>query len=79
MLNPFYYALRLAAGFLMARRGEGDTAHFPGIGGKLRSRARWWRGDLDALRLTPRMLRKRAEIRRALSPGEVRRLCFLTG
>jgi hypothetical protein len=31
-------------------------------------------GDLDALRLTPRMLRKRAEIRRALSAGEVRRL-----
>jgi hypothetical protein len=34
------------------------------------------RGDLQALRLAPRMLRKRAEIRRIrrLTPGEVRRL-----
>jgi GT2 family glycosyltransferase len=74
VLNPFYYALRLAAGFLMARRGEGDTAHFPGIGGMLRIARALMAGDLDAMRLTPRMLRKRAEIRRALSAGEVRRL-----
>jgi hypothetical protein len=34
------------------------------------------RGDLEALRLAPRMLRKRADIRRIrrLTPGEVRRL-----
>jgi hypothetical protein len=34
------------------------------------------RGDLAALRLAPRMLRKRADIRRIrrLTPGEVRRL-----
>jgi GT2 family glycosyltransferase len=74
VLNPFYYALRLAAGFLIARRGEGDTAHFPGIGGMLRMAGALVAGDLDALRLAPRMLRKRAEIRRALSAGEVRNL-----
>jgi hypothetical protein len=34
------------------------------------------RGDLQALRMAPRMLRKRAEILRIrrLTPGEVRRL-----
>ncbi len=74
LLNPFYYALRLAAGFLMAHRGEGDTTHFPGIGGKLRIARALLGGDLDALRLTPRMLRKRSAIRRVLSPGDLRRL-----
>jgi GT2 family glycosyltransferase len=73
-LNPFYYGLRLMAGFLLARRGEGDTAHFPGIGGKLRIAGALAGGDLDALRLTPKMLRKRREIRRVLSAREVRRL-----
>ena len=31
-------------------------------------------GDWQALRLLPRMLRKRSEVRRRLSPAEVRRL-----
>ena len=74
VLNPFYYGMRLLAGLLLAQRGEGDTAHFPGIAGKLRITGALVWGDLDALRLAPRMLRKRAEIRRALSPREVRRL-----
>ncbi|MGB7721730.1 MAG: glycosyltransferase family 2 protein, partial [Bryobacteraceae bacterium] len=33
-LNPVYFAARVAAGFAAARRGEGDTAHFPGMRGK---------------------------------------------
>ena len=74
LLNPFYYMQRLAAGLLMARRGAGDTAHFPGVGGKLRIALALVAGDLDALRLTPRMLRKRAAVVRALSAAEVRRL-----
>jgi GT2 family glycosyltransferase len=74
VLNPFYYALRLVAGLLMAQRGAGDTAHFPGIGGKLRIAGALLAGDLDALRLAPRMLQKRAEIRRRLGPDEVKRL-----
>jgi GT2 family glycosyltransferase len=75
-LNPFYFALRLAAGAAMAGRGAGDTAHFPGIAGKWRMAAALVRGDLGALRLAPRMLRKRAEVNRIrqLSPREVRRL-----
>jgi GT2 family glycosyltransferase len=75
-LNPLYFAVRVAAGAAKAGRGEGDTAHFPGIGGKLTMARALVRGDLAALRLSPRMLRKRREMEglRKLSPGEVRRL-----
>ena len=60
----------------MARRGEGDTAHFPGAGGKWRIVCALAAGDWQALRLLPRMLRKRAELERIrrLAPAEVRRL-----
>jgi GT2 family glycosyltransferase len=73
-LNPFYYAQRLAAGLVLAGRGGGDTAYFPGVRGKLSMAAALLRGDAAALRLAPRMLRKRAGIPRKLSPAEVRRL-----
>jgi GT2 family glycosyltransferase len=75
-LNPFYFLMRVAAGYSAARRGEGDTVHFPGMGGKWRMAAALLRGDLGALRLAPRMLRKRAAIRRIrnLAPREVRSL-----
>jgi GT2 family glycosyltransferase len=75
-LNPFYFALRLAAGAVAAGRGAGDTVHFPGIAGKLRMAGALLAGDLAALRLAPRMLRKRRTIVRRLSPGDVRRLIF---
>ena len=75
-LNPFYYAARLAAGALLAHGNRGDTAHFPGAGGKLTIARALAAGDLAALRLIPRMLGKRAQIERIrqLTPGEVRRL-----
>jgi GT2 family glycosyltransferase len=75
-LNPLFFAMRLAAGAAMAGRGAGDTAHFPGIGGKLTMALALVRGDLAALRLAPRMLRKRRDMEalRKLSPAEVRRL-----
>jgi GT2 family glycosyltransferase len=75
-LNPLYFAVRLVAGAAMAGRGEGDTAHFPGVAGKLRIARALAAGDWQALRLIPRMLRKRAEIDRIrrLAPAEVRRL-----
>ena len=75
-LNPFYYAARIAAGLCAAGSGSRDTAAFPGAAGKLRmARALVW-GDVQALALVPRMLRKRAAVRqiRKLSPGAVRRL-----
>ena len=75
-LNPFYYAARLAAGAVMAHGGHGDTAHFPGASGKLAIVRALAAGDFAALRLIPRMLAKRAQIRRIrrLTPGQVRRL-----
>jgi GT2 family glycosyltransferase len=75
-LNPFYYAARLVAGAMLARGDHGDTAHFPGAGGKLTIARALAAGDFAALRLIPRMLGKRAQIRRIrrLTPGEVRRL-----
>ena len=75
-LNPFYFAARVAAGFRAARRGEGDTAYFPGAHGKWKMATAFVKGDLGALKLLPRMLRKRTAVRRLrrLSPGEVRRL-----
>ncbi len=74
--NPFYFAMRIAAAAVMAQRGEGDTAHFPGLRGKLRMAAAIVRGDLAALPMIPRMLRKRAGISRIrkLTPREVHRL-----
>jgi GT2 family glycosyltransferase len=76
VLNPFYFALRLAAGAVLAGRGSGDTAHFPGLRGKFAMAGALLRGDLGALRLAPRILAKRREIDRLrrLSPAETRRL-----
>ena len=75
-LNPLFFALRLLAGLAAAQRGTGDTVHFPGIGGKWMMACALLRGDLEALFLAPRMLRKRAAVRRIrrLSAAEVRRL-----
>jgi GT2 family glycosyltransferase len=75
-LNPFYFAARLLAGMAAAGRGTGDTVHFPGMRGKWAMACGLVRGQLGALRLAPRMLRKRAEIGRIrqLSPREVRKL-----
>ena len=70
-LNPFYFAVRLAAGMVAAGQGSGDTAHFPGIRGKWAMGRGLVAGDLGALRLAPRILGKRAEMARIrrLSPG----------
>jgi hypothetical protein len=75
-LNPFYFTARLLAGLAAAWRGAGDTAHYPGLGGKWTMAKALVKGDWGALKLMPRMLRKRAQLRsiRKLSPGEVRRL-----
>ena len=77
-LNPLFFCARLVAGALAAGRGAGDTAHFPGLGGKLTMARALCRGHLQALRLAPRMWRKRAALDRfrKLSPRQVRRLLF---
>jgi hypothetical protein len=75
-LNPAYFAARMAYGLWAAGRGTGDTAYFPGLGGKWAMARAVVAGDLGALRLAPRMLRKRREVGRIrkLSGSEVRRL-----
>jgi hypothetical protein len=75
-LNPLFFAARLVAGFAAAQRGTGDTTHFPGLGGKWMIARALMSGNLQAMRLAPRILRKRREIDaiRRLSPREVRRL-----
>ncbi len=75
-LNPFYAAVRIAAGARSAVRGDGDTAYFPGLRGKLTMAWALLRGDLAALWMAPRMLRKRRAVDRVrrLPAGEVRRL-----
>jgi GT2 family glycosyltransferase len=75
-LNKPYFLLRIAAGMVLAGRGAGDTVHFTGWRGKLAIAAALFRADLQALRMIPRMLRKRKQVDaiRKLSPREVRRL-----
>ena len=76
VLNPYYFALRLASGLAAAAGGKGEMARFPGLANKLRLACTILRADLAALRLLPRMLRKRREVRRIakLTPAEIRQL-----
>jgi len=75
-LNPWYYGLRLAAGAWAAVRNRGELARYAGFSGKLRAALALLAGDLAAMALIPRMLRKRRELRRIrkLSDSELRRL-----
>ena len=76
-LNPLFFGARALGVLIAARNGGGrDMSYFPGWAGKWTIARALLRGDLAALRLAPRMLHKRAEIRRIrkLSGREVRRL-----
>jgi GT2 family glycosyltransferase len=76
LLNPYYFALRLAGGLAAAAGGTGEMARFPGLANKMRLAWTILRADLAALRRLPRMLRKRREMRRIarLTPAQIRRL-----
>lgn len=78
LLNPLFFAARLAAGALAACLGAGDTAYFPGLAGKWRLVRALAVGQFEALRMAPRMLGKRADLRRIrrLTPAQVRRLIW---
>jgi hypothetical protein len=78
LLNPLFFAARLAAGVVAACRSAGETAYFPGLAGKWRMARALAGGQLEALRMAPRMLRKRAQIIRIrrLTPSQVRRLIW---
>lgn len=77
-LNPVFFLVRLGAGLVAAHRGSGDTAHFPGWRGKWIMACALLRGDVAALRLAPRMLRKRVEVQRIrrLTPAQLRGLLW---
>lgn len=76
LLNPFYFAARLAAGIFAAAGERGELVRFPGIWNKLRLAATILRADCAALRMIPRTLKKRRRLRPIirLKPGEIRRL-----
>ena len=75
-LNGVYYLMRLGAGLWAAVRGKGEVGRYPGVSGKLRAALALLKGDLEALKLVPRMLRKRRQVNRfrKLSRREVRTL-----
>ena len=75
-LNGPYYLARIAAGVLAAARQKGEIRKFQGWREKCRAGMALMKGDLAALRLLPRMLRKRREIERIrkLNPSQVRAL-----
>ncbi len=75
-LNGVYYLGRIGAGLTAAARSEGEVRQFPGLTGKLRLAWALLQGDLAALMMLPRFLRKRREIEkiRKLRPSEVKAL-----
>ena len=75
-LNGAYYLARLIASLWAAVRNRGEVGQFPGVQGKVRAAMALLTGDLKALKLLPRMLRKRRHVNqiRKLSPREVRNL-----
>jgi GT2 family glycosyltransferase len=75
-LNGAFYLARIGAGLWAAARNTGELRRFPGLRGKWQLATALVKGDLKALRLLPRMLRKRKDLRRIrrLSSSEVRRL-----
>jgi hypothetical protein len=75
-LNGAYYLARLIASLWAAARNRGEVGQYPGIRGKLQAALALLRGDLQALKLLPRMLRKRRQVNRIrkLSPREVKQL-----
>jgi len=76
LLNPFYFAARLAAGAFAAVGERGELVRFPGLRNKLGLAWTIVRADFAALRMIPRTLRKRRRLRpvKRLKPRDVRRL-----
>ncbi|MEO7650296.1 MAG: glycosyltransferase family 2 protein [Bryobacteraceae bacterium] len=75
-LNGVYYAARILAGAWASALGQGETGLYPGLKGKITMALALLRGDIQALRMLPRTLRKRRQIEsiRKLTPAEVRHL-----
>ncbi|MCC6342759.1 MAG: glycosyltransferase family 2 protein [Bryobacterales bacterium] len=77
-LNGVFYLARLAAGAWAALKGRGEISHFPGWKSKLRVALAMLKGDLEAVSMLPKILRKRREVARIrkLTGAELRRLLW---
>jgi len=75
-MNGAFYTARILAGLWAALRNKGEISRFPGWKDKLRAMLALIRGDLQALMMLPKTLRKRRALRplRRLSPRQVREL-----
>ena len=75
-LNGVFYLARIMMGVMAALRGRGEVSRYPGLRGKVQVAMALMRADLSALRLLPRMFRKRRGLKRLrkLSPSQLRRL-----
>jgi GT2 family glycosyltransferase len=75
-LNGMYYLARLGASLWAAARNRGEVGQFQGAHGKLTAALALVKGDFQALKLLPRMLKKRRHVNRIrkLSPREVKKL-----
>ena len=75
-LNGVYYGIRIAAGMVAAMRGKGEVSRYPGLGGKLKVGMALIKGDLAALWMLPRMLRKRRQLKHIhkLTSSQIRQL-----
>ncbi len=71
LLNPFYFAARIAAGAWAALHGRGEIGRFPAGASRAGVALAILRADIEALRMLPRILRKRRAIVRRLSAGEI--------
>ena len=76
LLNPYYFAVRLAVSLSAAARGKGEMIRFPGLWNKLSLAFSITRADLAAIGMLPHTLRKRRQVRplAKLTPAEVRKL-----
>lgn len=68
-LNGVFYSARLAAGLWAAAMGKGEISRYPGWKDKLKVAAAMVRGDLEALRMLPSILRKRRQVKRLRKIG----------
>jgi GT2 family glycosyltransferase len=72
--NGVFHFARIAAGIWAAARNKGEIRYYSGSWGKLRAGLAMARGTWSALPMIPRMLRKRRNLRRRLTPRQVRKL-----
>lgn len=77
-LNGVFYGARLAAGIWAALAGRGEISRFPGWKSKWQVARAMVSGDLQAIRMAPKILAKRGQIRRLrkISNGELLRLLW---